>query len=182
MKPMNYVKNKSNLQKKFNLLNKIEFSKNLEQQEEEILKDLQVNFLKAMQEKIGKIEAKKKITEYIYIIRYYKLLYINNETQIKDVEYIEEQLTMAEKYLITKACNLKIISILSNNVEQNYKIISEVLNCNIIDLDEMNLEFKKKDEKIVINIYDDNMIDKSLEYKEKLDLNMKFNKRIKLFI
>ena len=114
--------------------------------------------------------------------RYYKLLYINNETQIKDVEYIEEQLTMAEKYLITKACNLKIISILSNNVEQNYKIISEVLNCNIIDLDEMNLEFKKKDEKIVINIYDDNMIDKSLEYKEKLDLNMKFNKRIKLFI
>lgn len=182
MKPMNYVKNKSNLQKKFNLLNKIEFSKNLEQQEEEILKDLQVNFLKAMQEKIGKIEAKKKITEYIYIIRYYKLLYINNETQIKDVEYIEEQLTMAEKYLITKACNLKIISILSNNVEQNYKIISEVLNCNIIDLDEMNLEFKKKDEKIVINIYDDNMIDKSLEYKEKLDLNIKFNKRIKLFI
>lgn len=181
MRPMNYVKNKSNLQKKYALLNKIDFKAKLEQQQETILKDLQINFLKALQEKIGKIETKKKLIEYIYMVRYYKLLYINSEVQIKDVKEIKEQLEMTEKYLITKACNLKVINVLSNNIEQNYAIISKVLNCNIIDLDEMNLEFKKKDEKIVINIYDDNMIDKAIDYREKFDLNVKFNKKIKLF-
>lgn len=181
MKPMNYVKNKSDLQKKHDLLEKIDFKNDLNQQAESILKDLQINFLKALQEKIGKIETKKKLIEYIYIIRYYKLLYINNEIQIKDIKEIKEQLEMAEKYLIIKACNLKIINILSNNMEQNYEVISKVLNCNIIDLDEMNLEFKKKDEKIIINIYDDNMIDKTIENEGKLDLNVKFNKKVKLF-
>ena len=88
---------------------------------------------------------------------------------------------MAEKYLITKACNLKVINILSNSIEENYKLISNILDCNIIDLDEMNLEIKMKENKVVINIFDDNMIDKSIEYKEKLDLNLKSNKRIKLF-
>lgn len=115
------------------------------------------------------------------MFRYYKLLYINEEKQIKDIDRIKEQLEMAEKYLITKACNLKVINILSNSIEENYKLISNILDCNIIDLDEMNLEIKKKENKVVINIFDDNMIDKSIEYKEKLDLNLKSNKRIKLF-
>ncbi len=181
MKPMNYVKNKSNLQKKSNLLNKIEFSLNIEDQQQNAVEELQLNFLKAVQEKIGRVETKKKILECIYMFRYYKLLYINEEKQIKDIDRIKEQLEMAEKYLITKACNLKVINILSNSIEENYKLISNILDCNIIDLDEMNLEIKMKENKVVINIFDDNMIDKSIEYKEKLDLNLKSNKRIKLF-
>lgn len=181
MKPMNYVKNKNNLQKKYNLLNKIDFYGDIKQQEKNTIKNLQINFIKAMQEKIGKIETKKKIIEYIYLIRYYKLLYIGKKVQVKDLKEIKEQLEMAEKYLITKACNLKVINILSNNIEQNYEIISKVLNTNIIDLDEMNLEFKKKDEKVIINIYDDNMIDRTIENEGKLDLNVRFNKKIKLF-
>lgn len=181
MKPMNYVKSKNNLQKKYDLLKKIDFNADIKQQEKNTIKDLQINFIRAIQQRIGKIETKKKIIEYIYLIRYYKLLYIGREVQIKDLREIREQLEMTEKYLITKACNLKVINILSNNIEKNYEIISKVLDTNIIDLDEMNLEFKKKDEKIIINIYDDNMIDKTIEIEGKLDLNLKLNKKVKLF-
>ena len=181
MKPMNYVKTKFELKKEFDLLNEIDLSENIEQQKNHILIELQKNFLKAIQEKIGKIEAKKIIIDYIYLFRYYKLLYLNNDEQIKDIGEIKEQLLMAEKYLINRACNLKAITILSNNIEKNYEMISTILNSNIIDLDELNLEFKKKEEKITLNIYDDNMIDRTIEYKEKIDLNVKFNKRIRLF-
>lgn len=181
MKPMIYVKNKSNLQKKSKLLNKIDFNLNIEEQEKNAVEELQLNFLKAIQEKIGKVETKKKILEVIYMFRYYKLLYVNEEKQIKDIDKTREQLEMAEKYLIIKACNLKAINILSSNIEKNCKLISSILDCNIIDLDEMNLEIKKKENNVVINIFDDNMIDKSIEYKEKLDINLKNNKRMKLF-
>ncbi len=181
MKPMNYVKSKFELKKKFNLLDGIDLSNNLEKQEDEIFIKLQINFLKALQEKIGKIETKRRIIDYIYLFRYYKLLYVNKDKQIKDLHEIKEQLIMAEKYLITRACNLKALNILSNNIEKNYEIIANILNSTIIDLDELNIEFKKKGEKVTLNIYDDNMIDRTIEFNEKIDLNVKFNKKIKLF-
>lgn len=182
MKPMNYVKNKFNIKKKVDLLNKIDFSKDLNKQKNEAIVELQINFLKAIQEKIGKTEVKKKLIEYVYILRYYKLLYFNNKTQIKDIEEIKEQLQMAERYLITRVCNLKLVTIFSNNIEKNYEIISKILETNIIDLNEMNIEFKKKDGKILLNIFDDNMIDKTIEYNENEDINVKLGKKIKLFI
>ena len=182
MKPMNYVKNKYNIQRKCEILNKINFNKDLGAQKDEVIVDLQINFLKAMQEKIGKEEIKKKIIEYIYIFRYYKLLFLNEENQIKDVEGLKEQFQMAEKYLITRCCNFKIINIFSHNIEKNYEIISKILETRIIDLDELNIEFNKKDGKIVLNIFDDNMIDKTIEYSENDDINVKLGKKIKLFI
>ncbi len=182
MKPMNYVKTKFNIKSKLDLIGKIDLKKDINEQEYNILLELQVNILKALQEKIGKIETKKKIIEYIYLFRYYKLLYINREKQIKNIENIKEQLIMAEKYLITRACNLKAINIISNNIEKNYEIISKLLSTSVIDLDELNIEFKKKEDKIILNIYDDNMIDEAIEYTEKLDLNVKMNKKIKLFV
>ena len=182
MKPMNYVKNKYNLKKKYDILQKINLNINLKEQKELALIELQINFLKAMQEKMEKTEIKKKIIHYIYIIRYYKLLYFNKETQIKNVQKLKEQLQMVEKYLITRACNLKVINIFSHNIEKNYEIISKILDSSIIDLDDLNVEFKKKGEKIILNVFDDNMIDKAIEYSQKDDINVKLGKKIKLFI
>ena len=182
MKPMNYVKQKFNLQKKCDLLNKIDFNKELDRQKSDAIIKLQINFLKAIQEKISKEEVRKRIIEYVYILRYYKLIYLNQDLQVKDVEKLKEYLKMTEKYLITRCCNFKIMNIFSHNIEKNYEIISKILESNIVDLDELNIEFKKKDGKIVLNIYDDNMIDKSIEYDETEDINVKLGKKVKLFI
>ena len=182
MKPMNYVKQKFNLQKKCDLLNKIDFNKDLNKQKNDAIIKLQINFLKAIQERISREEVKKRIIEYVYILRYYKLIYLNRELQLKDVEKLKEHLKMTEKYLITRCCNFKMMTIFSHNIEKNYEIISEILESSIVDLDELNIEFKKKDGKIALNIYDDNMIDKSIEYEETEDINVKLGKKVKLFI
>lgn len=181
MKPMNYVKTKSEIKKQVLALTSINIKCNTREQVNNLIIDLQKNFLRALDKKIKKIETKKAIMEYVYLFRYYKLLPINNEKQVKDIDILKEQLNKTEKYLITRGCNLKAINILCHNIEKNYEMISKILNSNIIDLEEMNLEFKKQKDKIILNIYDDNMIDNSIEYDGKEELNIKFNKKIKLF-
>lgn len=182
MKPMNYVKMKSELKNKIEILNRIDFKCNIEKQVNKIVIDLQMNFLKAFDEKIKRIELKKSIINYIYLFRYYKLLNINHDEKIEDVQALKEQLIKTEKALITRGCNLKAINIISHNIQKNYEIISKILSSNIIDLEEMYLEITKRDNKIIIDIYDDNMIQNSIEYESKEELNVKFNKKIRLFI
>ena len=181
MKPMVYVKNKYNIKRKYDILSNIDIEKDLNKQVKKALVDMQITFMQAMQEKIGKVQSKKKIIENIYLFRYYKLLEFNRVKQVKDVEELKEQLQMAEKYLITKASNLKLLSTFSNNPEKNYEVISRILESRIIDLDELNVGFKKKDEDLLINIYDDNMIDQTIKYSIKDDIKARKNRRIKLF-
>ncbi|MCL2355453.1 MAG: hypothetical protein FWC68_06340, partial [Oscillospiraceae bacterium] len=87
-----------------------------------------------------------------------------------------------EKALITKACKLKTLTILSNSININYDLISNLLSSKIIDLDEVVVEFKKKEGKTVFKIYEDNMIDTIKEYDYIEDLNVKYNRKIKLFL
>lgn len=84
--------------------------------------------------------------------------------------------------MITKACKLKVINILSNDIEINYKLISNILNTKIIDLNETVFELKKKDTKTLVNIYEENLIDFTREYEYIEDVNIKYDKKIKLFI
>lgn len=181
MKPMNYVKMKSELKNKIEILDKIDFGSNVQEQINVLIIKLQINFLNALSEKIKKTETKKDIINYIYLFRYYKLLNIDRNKQIEDIEELKDYIGKTERYLITRGCNLKAINIICHNIEENYQIISKVLSSNIIDLEEIYLEFKKQDNKILVNIYDDNIIDNTIEYNAKTDLNVKFNKKIKLF-
>lgn len=92
MKPMNFVQKKTELEKKNLILSVVEENNDTENQIFNLLKELQIVFLKALQEKINKIESKKEIQNYIYLLRYYKLLPVNNENQIKDVNEIATEL------------------------------------------------------------------------------------------
>ena len=181
MKPLNYVKIKSELKRKIEILDNIDFNIDIEEQINSLTIELQKNFLIAINEKIKKLETKKEIINYIYLFRYYKLLKIDAEKQIENIEDLKEQLIKTEKYLITRGCNLKAINIICHNIEENYQIISKVLSSNIIDLEDIYLEFKRQENKILLNIYDDSIIDNAIEYDSKADLNVKFNKKIKLF-
>ena len=182
MKPMVYVKDKYNIKRKYDILNSIDLEKDISKQTRKALIEMQILFMRAMQEKLGRAQSKKKIIEGFYLFRYYKLLNFNKSKQVKDVDELKEQLEMAEKYLITRACNLKLVNSFSNNPEKNYEVISKILESRIIDLDELNVQFKKKDEDLILNIYDDNMIDRTIKFSIKDDIKARRNRRIKLFI
>lgn len=72
------------------------------------------------------------------------------------------------------------MNILCANIEVNYGLISKILSYNIIDLDDITLEFKKHEKNIVLNIYEENNIEDSIIYDSSEEINVKFNKRIKL--
>ena len=181
MKPMNFVKKKTEIFDKYSLLNEIKFDVPANEELFRLLIDIQKSFLELLLKKIIKVQSKKELIELIYLFRYYKLIYINSEKQVKDIKELSEKIRKIEKQLITKACKLKTINILCQDIEKNYELVSKILSYNIIDLEDVNLEFKKHDKNITLTIYDDETIEDTIICDENIELNVKFNKRIRLF-
>lgn len=182
MEPFTYVQMKLKLKENVELFESINLSNYNEKQLDLEMIDLQKNFLKAFNKTLKNIENKKDIIEKIFVFRYYKLIPENTEKLIKDIEELKPEIKKTEKYLITKACNLRAINILCNNVDKNYEMTSRIFNYRIIDLEEILLEMKKNDGKFTLKIYDDNAIAGTLQYEENEEFNIKLNKKTKLFI
>ena len=182
MKPANYIKSKTNLKERIDIL------KDLKQKDFNIKENLKLKiiefqklFLKVLNKKIAKISTKKELIDLVYEIRYFKLLPIEN-VQIKDIKEFEKDIQKTETLLITKGCKLKVLPIISSTVSENYKIMSKILESKIIDLEKISISLKTKQDKILISIYDDNVIDSVIECEKIEDLNVKLNKKIKIFI
>ena len=69
-----------------------------------------------------------------------------------DINEISEQIEETEKHLITKACKLKAINILSKDIQKNYQMISNILSYNIIDLEDVSIEFNEETKEVSIKI------------------------------
>ena len=173
IQPKEYIRRMENIKNKYDFLESIQRDQTLE---------LCRMFLLGLREKIKNIENKKEIIEKIYVFRYYKLIPINKTEEIKDIKDLKTEIKRTEKYLITKACNLRAINILCNNVEKNYEITSDILKYRIIDLEDMLLEAQKNNDKFILKVYDDNAIAGILQYETNEDFNIKLNKKTKLFI
>ena len=188
MDPMNYVGTKVALEEKAKLLQELELGNigNVARDPYVLPKTLlillQKEFLKAFEKIIKKADLKKEVIELIYKFRYYKLIPWNEKTSLKDIKEIHKEIDKIERALITKACKLKILNILSINVEINFNLISNLLSTKIIDLDEAVIELKKKDKKTILYVYEDNMVAASKEYDYIEDVNVKYNRKIRLFI
>ena len=88
--------------------------------------------------------------------------------------------------LIDKAHEYKVINILSNNQEINFQIVKNLFTVRIIKLEDIILKITKEKEKIYVQFFDENIFEEKIEIKlpenvEKGDLEIKFNKKMKLF-
>ena len=181
MKPADFIKRKEKIKKEYEILKSINYDAGLEDEKYRLLINLQKSFLKAFNEKIKKVQLKKEIIEFVFLFRYYKLIYLNEEKQIKDIKELSKEIRETEKHVITKACKLKAMNILCQDIEENYKLVSKILSYNIIELNDVNLEFKKHEKNIVLTIYDEETIEDNIIYDGREKLNVKFNRKIKLF-
>lgn len=182
MEPFTYVQMKLKLNENVKLFEELDLNQYNEEKIFNELINLQKSFLKAFNKTLKNIENKKEVIEKIYVFRYYKLIPINKTEEIKDIKDLKTEIKRTEKYLITKACNLRAINILCNNVEKNYEITSDILKYRIIDLEDMLLEAQKNNDKFILKVYDDNAIAGILQYETNEDFNIKLNKKTKLFI
>lgn len=187
LEPKNYVKKVNELKEKINIVEDLDINKIDDKKVFEHVIKLQKSFLNCVKYSIDKIEAKKDIIELIYKFRYYKFLLIEKEDNvifIKDITELQEQLTEIEKLIITKACKMKVLPIINEDIEFNYKIISKMINTKIIDMDNIVFLLEKDINELKINIYDKEIIEEVQKiHLEKQDgYNVKFNKKNKLFI
>lgn len=177
LEPTNYLKEKEIIENRLNFIKELEIiTKKNKEKTEELLKELLRYVYKAIEEQTEKTEMKKDIMNMIYKIRYLKLLpYSENENIY---ELTKNNFERMERKVITKACNLRAMNIVSQNVLENYKIIKNVLNTKIIDLEKTYIKINNTE----LTIYDEETIEEIVTLNTIKELNIKNNKKIKLFM
>ena len=87
-----------------------------------------------------------------------------------------------QRLIVTKACRQRYITIFSKNIKENYEIIKNILQTDIIELEKMYFKLKKQEKNIIVEIYDEENLYKTSEFENIEELNVKLNKKIKVFI
>ena len=177
MKPVNFINYKKELE------DSIKFSEY--QNPDEINENLQIEFVKALERVIDFIEDSEEIIDYIYKLRYYKNLYINENTKISDIRNINIDRLL--KKLILKGCNREkpVIRKIVSNLDINCEIIKTILDTKIIDLQEIKFEVIVKDKNLLVKVYEEEVYEKEFEVEyenSKKDILIKQNKMFKLFV
>lgn len=178
MEPENFIKEKTEIENKLIILKELDL-KNSENQIYILkVKELLKFVIKAIKKQIDKAEEKEKLIKLVYQIRYYSLTYIQKDKQIRDIGDINT----LQRLIITKACKKKAITIFSKNIKENYEIIKNILKTDIIELEKMYFKFKQNENHIILEIYDEENLYSTIEYERIEELNVKLNKKIKIFI
>lgn len=178
MEPLNFIKTKTEIETKLTLIKEIDLLKQDKKIYNQKVKELLGLVYEAIRIQINNIEEKETLINLIYKMRYYSLIYVTENEQVYNIVDVNP----FQKLVITKACKLKIITIFSRNIKENYEIIKSILQTDIIELEKIYFKFIQKENKIILEIYDEDNIYKTLEFSTIEELNVKLNKKIKVFI
>lgn len=174
IEPKIYIANKNKLQKDYDLVKNLQNGK-----EENIYKyinKLQRIFLnEILEEKIERLENKNDIIDLVYELRYYEFIPYNSNELIKDINEFTEELESIKEKIVKKMYENKLINTISTNEENDIKIIKNIFELKIINIESIYLSISKKENKYNIKIYDEK---ETLE--EEVELEMKFNKKDKI--
>lgn len=182
MQPKEFVETKKALEEKLEFFEDIDVKENEKTNEEKQIILLQKFFLKCFEEKIKRALTKKEITNLIYELRYYEQLPYR-QYNISKEEKIEEYLKKVEKQVIKKACLEKVLIKFSDEEELNYDILKNQFQSKIIKLENTIYVLKYKKGILKLEIYDTNIEEETreIEIKEKVELHVKLNKKIKIW-
>lgn len=177
MNPVNYIKRKWINEQK---LQYIDGDNDLQGN----LVNLQKEIINCMLIDIKKAEEKQDIIENIYKYRYYNLLPVDNENSINTFKGLKQDVNKLSKYLINKAILSKVIIQISGESKINYFVTEKLLLSKIIKLEDINLQLHLESQGAIITVFDEKIEDNKIKLKNvtKEELNIKANKKIKLFI
>ena len=179
MNPKNFIKIKKMTERKFEYFDDIE---NLELKDEVI--ELQKKIIKCMYFELQNIKEKNEMIEFIYKYRYNNLLPIENRKNIYEIDKLKMSLNKLTRAMIDKSIEMKVISKLTENQEENYSITGKLLLLKIIELKNINLKLIEEEKKNYLIIYDEEIEDTRIELGNitKKELKIGNKKKTKLFI
>lgn len=180
IEPKTYLENKNRLKNDNEILKEIE-SANIYKYIEKLQK-LFINEI--LLHRINNSNTRNELIDCMYELRYYNFIPYNNKELIKDIEGIKEYLEKPKEILIKKLYDNKIINTISTSEKNDIKIIKNIFDLKIIDMEKIYIKIRKKDDKYIISTYDEK---ETLEKEFDIDLKfnakdkIKLNKKIKLF-
>ena len=149
------------------------------------LKNLQKIFIeKIIPKKIEKLDTKEELINLLYQIRYYNFIPYDKEKAVYEEIELRKLSENVAEILLNKFYNLKIINTISTNKVNDINIIKQILFTKIINLEEIYIEIIKEEKTYKIYIYDDKdtlevIQEIELEFNKKDRIKLK--KQIKLF-
>lgn len=178
MEPLNFIKLKTEVESKLNMLKELNLQENDKKIYNTKIEQLLELVNKAIEIKVNNLEEKEEILDLIYKIRYYELIYVKKDKQVKDI--IDSN--KIQKEIITKACKQRVITIFSKNIKENYEIVKNIFKMDIIELEKVYFKFISKEEENKLEIYDEENLYQTVELPKIQELYVKLNKKIKVFI
>ena len=185
LNPKKYVSYKKEMEQKYEYLKLIDVE-DFEKEIEDGLIKLQKIFLKCYLLKIKEINGKTEIINSLYEFRYYNLLPFNSKMNVSEVNEFKEELKETRKLLIDKAQELKVVIKSSKNEEIDDEILKNIFTIRILTLEDIYIKLIKEKDKVYIQLFDDDIFEEKVELKDfgninKKDLEVKVNKKIKVF-
>ena len=186
LEPAGYIQEKERVSKELYFYSRIrECMQNTNEKNKQLM-DTQKEFLKCFLVHIEQADSRIEILKLIYNLRYYLLLPVNEDTKIKDIPELKEDIKNIINRLIDKAIDKKVIENISNSESLCYSILKYIFETNVIELEKVQIKIaKNKEEKnIAVTIYDEKKTEKvyNIEAENINLLNVKLNKKIPLFL
>lgn len=185
LNPRNFVKYKKQLQEKEKYLQVLNCF-NIDEEIKRYIIELQNIFYKCFVIKVQKAQTKQEITKIIYEFRYYCMLPYDQDIYIYEVKELKRQIEYMQREIIKKACEFKVINTFAKDDELNYKIIENIFYNRNINLEELYIKIVKEKDKKYVQLFDENAFEQKNEILygqefDKKDLEVKFNKKIRIF-
>lgn len=140
-----------------------------------------------MKQKLKKHGNKQEVMKLIYEFRYYTMLPYDYERNIEETLELSDEINEIGKKIIKQANNMKVLEKVSKQEEINYEMLKNIFKTKSINLEEINIKLIKEKEEFYIQVFDGNSLEEKseLQYVEninKKDLNIRLNKKVKIFI
>ena len=180
MDSKNYVKRKKQLEKDLDLLKDIKTAKTKEKHKVNIQKI----FIKCMIERIDEIESveqKKEALSLLNIIRYYNFIPFDENRFIGEVEELKEDIEILEGKMLLKLYEIKAIAQVSKDIQTDIGIIKPIFQTRIMNLKNVAIQAINQNNKIVVKIYDGDILEMEFTIENLNNVEFKKKKKIKLF-
>lgn len=192
LEPLEFIKQKEKNEHDISSLKIIIENVQNSEFERKVKIEAQTIFLKKFLEKIEKANS-QKLLSLMYKYRYYCVLPVSLNKEIKDIQELKSQLQDVTNSLIDNGIDKQIIVNFSDSTSVCYSILKFIFVSKIVKLEEIEVMINKLankkqtndlDTKIRVSIYD--LKDKEKTYEETVKhlklIKVKFNKKIKVFL
>ena len=180
MNPINYMNHKRELEK-FIEIN----TKHKNENKDEIMIQMQQEFLKALQETCFETENIQSLKNLIYKIRYYRFLYVTPNKQVKDIPILDSAASTALKQVVQKLIDKENMRRITKDNCLLQEIMVNILDTKIIDLEAIRFEINVKENAIHIKTYEKEVFEKEFTIEgafSKKRFEIKQNRIYKLFM